>query len=63
MCVDLKARTNVSKILRGRQASATMTAHPHINKSNNFIHIGDEKVRVIFEPTMPETICVINVLH
>eukprot|EP00066_Takifugu_rubripes_P028718 XP_011617984.1 PREDICTED: complement C3-like isoform X1 [Takifugu rubripes] len=36
----ITARTNVSKILSGRQASANMTAHPQINRSNNFIHIG-----------------------
>lgn len=40
-----------------------MTAHPQIKRSNNFIHIGEEQVGVIFEPTMLETIHVINVLH
>uniref|UniRef100_H3DL28 Complement component c3a, duplicate 5 n=1 Tax=Tetraodon nigroviridis TaxID=99883 RepID=H3DL28_TETNG len=47
-----KARTDAPNILSERQASATMTVHPQIHKSNNFIHI----VIYTAEVTMGETI-------
>ncbi|CAG11528.1 unnamed protein product, partial [Tetraodon nigroviridis] len=48
----VQARTDAPNILSERQASATMTVHPQIHKSNNFIHI----VIYTAEVTMGETI-------